>query len=241
MVFCKNPPRSSDIDYVIMTIHVSGKLALFRFRDNAWSIIDDMPSPYDDLILYKGDFYAADGTGRTVVVGESLRVTEIADAVFGGDKKYLVELDGELLLVDRYLSIGSDDHPFYYHHIQENEVYAPSDDNYVNDTTVQFKVYKLDWVGKNWVEVKSLGDSMLFLGDNCSFAAKACDFDGTTGSCIYFTDRFFQLDREEDGAFKDHCIGVYNLENGTIGPLASSPGYSQLFWPPPAWVTLPTS
>lgn len=224
-----------------MTIHVSGKLALFKFSDNAWSIIDDMPSPYDDLILYRNDFYAVDGTGRCVVVGENLRVTEIADAVFGGDKKYLVESNGELLLVDRYLSIGSDDQPFYYHRVQENEVYVPNDDTFVIDTTVQFKVYKLDWVGKNWVEVKSLGGSMLFLGDNCSFSANACDFDGMRGDCIYFTDRYFRMDQEEDEAFKDHCIGVFNLEDRSIGPLASSPGYSQLFWPPPPWVTLPAS
>ncbi|KAL5706363.1 hypothetical protein ACHQM5_024541 [Ranunculus cassubicifolius] len=243
VIFSSNPPGSKEVDYVIMTIHVSGKLAMFKLKDNTWSIIDDMPSPYDDLILYKGEFYAVDSTGRAVVVvGPSLGVEEVTSSVFGGDKKYLVELDGDLLLVDRYLSIGSDDHPIYLNNVHDYEIFVPAnDDTYVIDTTVQFKIYKLDWREKSWVEVKTLGDHMLFLGDNCSFSTTASDISGTKGNCIYFTDRYFQINKEEDGAFRCHCIGVFNLEDASIGPLAAYPGYSQLFWPPPTWITSQTS
>ncbi|PIA32862.1 hypothetical protein AQUCO_04300059v1 [Aquilegia coerulea] len=240
VVFSSNSPWSND-DYVIMTIHVSGKLALFRLKDSMWTIIEEMPNPYDDVIYYKGKFYAVDGMGRAVVVGPSLTVTLVAYAVYGGDKKYLVELDGELLLVDRYLSIGSDDYPIYHSQIQDYEIYVPNDDTYIVDTTVQFKVFKLDQLKKEWVEVKDLGDRMLFLGDNCSFSALASDFIGSKGNCIYFTDRYFQSNREEDGLFKGHCIGVFNLEDRSIKPLASYPGYSKFFWPPPTWVTSPTA
>ena len=45
-----------------------------------------------------------DSTGRTVVVGLDKSVALVADPVFGGDKKFLVESDGKLLLVDKYLS-----------------------------------------------------------------------------------------------------------------------------------------
>ena len=166
-------------------------------------------------------------------VSPSLTVTEIAPPVFGGDKKCLVESDGELFLVDRYLSIGPDDDPGVNH---DDEIYGHND-TYIVDTTVWFKVFKLDQSEQKWIEVKSLGDRVLFLGDNCAFSASATDLSGCKRSCIYFTDKFFRLNKEEDSAFKTRDIGVFNLENGNIGPLASYPDYSQLFWPPPAWIT----
>ncbi|KAI9100039.1 hypothetical protein K1719_024257 [Acacia pycnantha] len=43
-------------------------------------------------------------TGRTVVVGLDSIVRLVAEPVFGGDKKFLVESNGQLLLVDKYLS-----------------------------------------------------------------------------------------------------------------------------------------
>ncbi|OVA15997.1 F-box domain [Macleaya cordata] len=233
VVFSSTPPWSVGIDYVIMTIHVSGKLAVFRSIDNSWTVIDDFTSPYDDVICYKGGFYAVDTTGRAVVVSPSLTVTEIASPVFGGEKKCLVESEGELLLVDRYLSIGPDEDLGNVHddeHIGQN-------DTYIVDSTIWFKVYKLNQGGQNWVELKSLGDRVLFLGDNCSFSTSASDFTGCKGSCIYFTDMFVSLNKEEDDAFKACDIGVFNLEDGSIGPLMSYQDRSQLFWPPPAWIS----
>ncbi|KAF9620852.1 hypothetical protein IFM89_015093 [Coptis chinensis] len=237
VIFSPTPPWSNEMDYVIMTIHVSGKLALFRLKDNVWSIIDEMPNPYEDVIHFKGRFYAVDGTGRAVVVAPDLTISEVAGPVFGGDKKYLVEMDGELLLVDRYLKNGNDDLNFW----NDNEIYVPNDDTYVMDTTLLFIVYRLDKWEKTWVELKNLGDRLLFLSDNCSFCAPASDLYGSKGNCIYFTDRYFQSFKVEETAFNRHSIGVFSLENGSIAPLASYAGYSQLFWPPPMWITATTS
>ncbi|PIA32863.1 hypothetical protein AQUCO_04300060v1 [Aquilegia coerulea] len=236
VVFSSNSPWNDveEIDYVIMTLHASGKLALFRLKDRMWSIIEDMSNPYVDVIYYKGKFYAVDNTGRTVVVGTSLIVTEVANAIFRGDKKSLVELDGELLLIDSLFQE-------YERNDLNGETYIVNDDTYMADNTVQFKVFKLDLKEKEWVEVKHLGDHMLFLGDNCSFSALASDFIGSKGNCIYFNDKYLQSNKEEDGLLKGHCMGVFNLEDLTIKPLASSPGYSHSFWPPPSWVTSPTS
>ena len=43
-------------DFVLLTIHVSGKLAMIKSSDKKWTIIQDMHSPYDDVILYEGNF-----------------------------------------------------------------------------------------------------------------------------------------------------------------------------------------
>ncbi|KAD7478898.1 hypothetical protein E3N88_02034 [Mikania micrantha] len=101
---------SSGVDgFVLLTIHVSGKLALLKNGDVKWNIINDLPSPYDDVIFFDGQFYAVDNTGRTVVVDpETTSLKVVAGSVFGGDKKFLVESVGELFLVDKHLSVGPD-------------------------------------------------------------------------------------------------------------------------------------
>ncbi|XP_010266938.1 PREDICTED: F-box protein SKIP23-like [Nelumbo nucifera] len=232
VVFSLNPAYGHD--YMLLTIHVSGKLAMFKSGDETWTIIQDLTFPYDDVIHFKGKFYAVDHTGRTVTVDSSPAVTVIAFPVFGGDKKFLVESEGDLLLVDMYLSVGPDDDP---NNNEDEDAIFGHIDSYIIEKTVKFEVFKLDPGRQKWVSMKSLGDRLLFLGDNCSFSASASDFAGCKGNCIYFTDNFFHSNGEEDGApFMDHDIGVFNLEDGSIGPLASYPGYSKLFWPPPSWI-----
>ncbi|KAK9286207.1 hypothetical protein L1049_014591 [Liquidambar formosana] len=228
VVFCPEfCPRSGSIDgYVLLTIHVSGKLTMFKSGEKKWTVIDDMPSPYDDVVLFDGKFYAVDSTGRTVVVGLSSTVTLVAKSVFGGDKKYLVESGGALLLVDMYLSMDPEED------LGDGQIAL-----YISERIVRFKVFRLDENEQKWVEVKSIGDRVLFLGDNSTFSASASDFSGCKGNCIYFTDNSFYSIREEDGAFRDGGIGVFDLENGSIGPLANYPDYSRMFWPPPSWVT----
>lgn len=47
--------------FVLLTIHVSGKLVVYKSGDEKWRLIDDLPSPYDDVILW--------GLGREVLRG----------------------------------------------------------------------------------------------------------------------------------------------------------------------------
>ncbi|KAF8013415.1 hypothetical protein BT93_I1308 [Corymbia citriodora subsp. variegata] len=217
-------------DFALLTIHVSGKLAMFKSGEKRWSIIQDMPSPYDDVILFKGKFYAVDGTGRTVVVGLDLGVTLIAQSNFGGDKKFLVESVGELLLVDMYLSLDAENND---HDGLDAEL-----DNFdflMRERTVRFKVYKLHGEGKVWNEAKDLGDRVLFLGDDCTFSASAADLKACKGNCIFFADNW-----ELEGV-KSPEIGVYDMDSGSIGPLEDYAGYLELFWPPPNWIASRTS
>ncbi|GJR27318.1 F-box protein SKIP23 [Tanacetum coccineum] len=218
------------VGFVLLTIHVSGKLALLKYGDKKWNIINDMPSPYDDVIFYDKGFYAVDSTGRTVVVDvEEMSLRVVAGSVFGGDKKFLVESLGELFMVDKYLSVGPDND---YDYDDENYEFYEDFDCFMSERTVKLQVYKMDREGEKWVEVKDLGDRMLFLGDNCGFSASAKDFPGCKGNCVFFTGQ----NREDDGTMKSRGISVFDLETGNIGAIPNNSGYSQLFWPPPAWL-----
>nr|XP_043608667.1 F-box protein SKIP23 [Erigeron canadensis] len=216
--------------FVLLTIHVSGKLALLKFGQRKWNIINDLPSPYDDVIFYNGDFYAVDSTGRTVIVDwEVVSLTVVAGSVFGGDKKFLVESDGGLYMVDKHLSVGPEND---FDYDDENYEFYEDFDCFMSERTVKLEVYKLDFEGQKWVEVKDLGDRMLFLGDNCGFSASAKEFPGCKGNCVFFTGQ----NREDDGSMKSKGVGVFDLENGNIGAIPNNSGYSQLFWPPPSWL-----
>ncbi|KAL8497479.1 hypothetical protein ACS0TY_020981 [Phlomoides rotata] len=76
--------------FVLVTVHVSGKLVVYKSGDEKWRLIDDLPSPspYDDVILWKEKFYAVDYMSKIVLVNTAdLNVSTIANSIFGGDKK----------------------------------------------------------------------------------------------------------------------------------------------------------
>lgn len=216
--------------FVLLTIHVSGKLAMFRSGDEGWTIIPDMPTPYDDVCVFKGKLCAVDNTGRTVTVGLDSSVGLMAEPVFGGDKKFLVDCAGELLLVDKYLSSdnavcslgafgeGDDD---------GDEIYELG-----CERTVKFDVYRLEEEEKRWCELASLGQWVLFLGDDSAFCVSMSDLCVSKGDCVVFRDDTFNINVLESG------MGVFHLWEDGISPLADYPDYAKLFWPPPDWVTL---
>ncbi|KAJ6386131.1 hypothetical protein OIU77_029155 [Salix suchowensis] len=127
-----------ETEFVLLTIHVSGRLAMFKSGDKRWTIINEMPSPFDDVFVYKGRFYAVDDTGRTVVVALDTDLGLVGNPIFGGDKKYLVESKGDLLLVDMYLTMDSDEGLSIDDDIVEYLV------QYMSERTVQIKVFKLN-------------------------------------------------------------------------------------------------
>ncbi|XVF51991.1 hypothetical protein PTKIN_Ptkin04bG0229200 [Pterospermum kingtungense] len=106
---------------------------MFKSRDQKWTKIQDTPSRYDDVILYKGNFYAVDTRGRTVLVGLDSQTSVVGvpavytnggvyddvksykgnlyvvDArgnavLWSSSNKFLLESKDELLFVDKYLS-----------------------------------------------------------------------------------------------------------------------------------------
>ncbi|KAL2330767.1 hypothetical protein Fmac_018348 [Flemingia macrophylla] len=204
--------------FALLTIHISGKLALFRSDHPDWTIIPDMPTPYDDVCVFRGTLHAVDNTGRTVTVSVPDAALALAAApVFGGDKKFLVESDGALLLVDLYLSNRE---------FEDFDDYDAAEIAIEWERTVRFEVFRLHEEEKRWVEVTSLGDTVLFLGDDCAFSASANDLGVGRGNCIIFRDDGLEGVRVQNG------MGVFNLDDGKISPLSECPDFAQLFRPP---------
>jgi len=100
-------------------------------------------------------------TGRTVMIRPDLSVHLVAGPFIGGDIKFLVESEGDMLLVDRYISNGGDD-------------------------DVRIDVFKLDEKEKKWVKLANLGDRVLFLGEGCSFSASASDLGLENGNLVIY-------------------------------------------------------
>ncbi|XP_057440727.1 F-box protein SKIP23-like [Lotus japonicus] len=183
---------------ILLTIHSTMKRpAHLRCSSEYW-IRSSMPPPYDDVCVYNGQPCAVDCNGWTVVttavrLGTYKMELVAKPGVFGGDRKILVESEGSLLLVDMHLS---------------NEDYRWE----------RFNVFRLDKKEKKWVEVTSLGDRVVFLGDACAFSASASDLCVGKGNCVIF----------KDSTLKGRA-GVFPLDVGRISPLSDHPEYSRLF------------
>ncbi|KAK9666734.1 hypothetical protein RND81_14G207400 [Saponaria officinalis] len=232
------PAKNGDVNnFLFLTIHVSGKLAIFDDVSMQWNLVDHFQSPYDDVISFNGDFYAVDNLGRTVVLSvneldsNNCDVSVVAQPVCGGDKKRLVEMCGELMLVDVYIGfppfLGDNDED------EEDGCNVVVLDEFIVSRSMWFKVFRLDRELMRWVEVKHLGNNVLFLGINSAFSASADDLYWDRGNCICFNFPGLFLPSigdEDDEVVKYHCGGVYNLEDSSIS-------FAKVFWPPPSWVT----
>lgn len=129
---------------------------------------------YYKICVFKGRIYAViDKTGRTITVGPEddpkaqLAAEPLVDC--GEDsQKFLVESEGELLLLD----------------IDP----VPVD--------LMIRLFRLDEKERKWVKFeKNLRDRVLFIGSKYSFSASASDLCVPKGNCIIFTDEIFSEHR----------------------------------------------
>uniref|UniRef100_A0A2N9F324 KIB1-4 beta-propeller domain-containing protein n=1 Tax=Fagus sylvatica TaxID=28930 RepID=A0A2N9F324_FAGSY len=84
-----------------------------------------------------------------------------------------------------------------------------------------FKVYKLrlhEQSGKvmERVELESLGDDTLFVGDNNSMSVSAANLPGCQPNSIYFTHDYIDWIRFNK-SYRPHDVGVFNVKDGTFG------------------------
>jgi hypothetical protein len=175
-----------------------------------------MLSSIVDICIFKGRIYAVEeDSGKTVTIRpEDLSVQLVADeACIGGDIQFLVESEGELLLVD--ITVDN----------------LCSDSHFKNALTID--VFMLDEKEKEWVELTSLGDRVLFFGNECSFSASASDLSVAKGNCVIFMDDIFEI---LDQPIRNSGMCVYHLDQFQLLRLSDYPDYLNLFWPPPEWV-----
>ncbi|KAL3720603.1 hypothetical protein ACJRO7_005423 [Eucalyptus globulus] len=199
----------------VVGILEGGKLGHRRFGDEEWSVIEGQDCHFDDVMVYKGQFYAVDRLGTVSWIDPSLRVVQFSPHMCGGgDRKHMVEVGGDLYVVDRYLERGA--------------VTRYRNDPEVGSKTVKFRVYRLNQEWGTWDEVRRLDDVALFLGDHSCFSVSVQEFGGCVGNCIYFT---------ELSDFYGVKVLVFCMEDQSIKRAAFSPDYFRILWPPPAWIS----
>lgn len=213
-------------DTTALVLYVKGNLVSFCLRDESWlSIRYGSVTKFDDIINFNGKNYAIDRRGRAYVINcNSSTISRVVSHALGSGigpdrRKRLVGSGGELYLLVRH---------------------SPDD-------KIFFRVYKLKEEQNKWDEVKTLGDKILFVTPGFCYLAFARDFPGWKGDCIVFPEACLPTNSGStypDGRFfkrtiEELRIGVFYLgDNDGAKLIQSYPGYSDLFWPPPAWLEL---
>ncbi|XP_071721809.1 putative F-box protein At5g55150 [Rutidosis leptorrhynchoides] len=156
--------------------------------DKAWTDVKAPSKWYSDIVLYKNKFFAASFSDvyscnydHNIMNIVATPIAKIPHKLFSEyPKKYLVESDGELLLVGR--SFGGAYHGDYTREVPY--------------TTMGFKVSSIRKM-KNRItnedkyifkQVAMLPNRALFVGGGASFSLRATSLNGCRSSCIYFTD-----------------------------------------------------
>ncbi|KAK0597703.1 hypothetical protein LWI29_027824 [Acer saccharum] len=169
------------------------RLSFCRPGDKSWTDLD-FNEDCCDTIYYHGEFYAVDYYAyiyrihcRDIPAAEKLPLQPI-EILLDYHTNYLVELDGHLLLVVRYLYNGFPE---------------PS----------QFDVYKLDWLAKAWVRVKSIHHNAILLGRYSSISLPASRRGDLRANCIYYIDDF---PVQSISLEPQHNSGLYDMATGTF-------------------------
>ncbi|XP_010490520.1 PREDICTED: F-box protein SKIP23-like [Camelina sativa] len=193
-----------------------------------------------DVILFNGCFFAVEKNGRTFSLHlSSLRLTLAANPVFGdaydgdGDKKFLIESSsgGDMLLVDmisRQLDLD-DLSDFEYDDVEDHGNAIAT-----TDITLKIRVFRFVQRDQSWVQVKDLGDRMLFLADSSTFSASASDTLPLYGASVFF--HGFIFNGTDLGSIGDKDVAVCDFRSQKMKLVRQHPQYANLFWPPPSWI-----
>ena len=211
VAFYPNSPWSSVQDCVSCCIFQQGKLGVIKHGDEEWKLVDENNFYYDDVIVFKGQFYVTDKWGTISWIDiSSLKLIQFSPPLCGfGNKKHLVESCGNLYVVDRYYK-GENVRRNYVgrHHGRYPVVEC-------------FKVYKLDEEWGKWVDVKNLKDRAFILSPSCNFSVSAKELIGYQENCIYFKDTF--------------DVRMYDLDDHSIAAADFNPCIEESLWCHAPW------
>ncbi|KAH7834011.1 hypothetical protein Vadar_011897 [Vaccinium darrowii] len=235
-VLSSSPSGSSKDDYVLMIIYGSlGFLGFCRGGDKAWTTIETHNGRFMDITYFNDQFYAVNARGMIYVCDVGGRNPTEACPV-GGEiqytvvpnyerRPYIVEFEGNLLVVIR----DGYDLRFPYGEVEMNAD-DTVDESRIDYETREFRVFKMDVSNWRGTELHSLGDNVLFLGDNASISIKASS--GLRPNCIYYTDDCWpSYVLFKRGGGKD--MGIFNLEDGSRTPCYGGESLSPIC--PPLW------
>nr|XP_023890180.1 putative F-box protein At1g65770 [Quercus suber] len=200
VVMFPNSPWTNVNASAAFVIFNDGKLGFAKSGDEELILVDRNSFDYDDIIVYKGQFYVINSLGIVSWIDQSsLKLVQFLPPLCGlGSQKHLVESCGALYVVDRYLDrerrrVGND--AFYFYMGGEDCA-----------KLIGFKVYRFDEEWGRWELKESLDDRAFVLGNDCCFSVMAKELSGYKRNCIYFTDQ--------------NETQVFSLEDNSVGYLS---------------------
>ncbi|KAK9288889.1 hypothetical protein L1049_017356 [Liquidambar formosana] len=223
-VLSSDPGDSNDCTVLVMYAKRSN-LAFCKVGDGGWTNLDGKHESYSDILFFNDHLYALPGkssvevwdlyalpdkssvevwdfrepfpTRRHINLSYPEKTMEELRQLSPSDihcrRLCLVEWSGHILLVARFLG------------------YLSNDDREMNikPRTMLFELYKLDFNEEKWIEVDSLGDGCLFLGENHSLSLSAQDVRDCKENSIYFIN--FQVKKHY--TYGRLALDVFNLED----------------------------
>lgn len=239
-VILRADPVLNPDTYVVIAIYDRVRRSAFiKGGQNCWTYVEQLRSFLTDAIFHKSQVYAVGNWGWITsfdVNSNSSKEKLLTPRGYQfsrfASKGYLVEsTKGELLHVRRFLKRRN----------ETEERFCRFDDKDIWCLwTESFKVYKLLFNERHdsivqQVEVKSLGDEALFVGDNYSVSVLASNFPGCQPNSIYYTDdliEYREVRLPDDGPSD---MGIFNLDDETITQHYPLHSWQKNF-PPALWI-----
>ncbi|XP_058203098.1 F-box protein SKIP23-like [Rhododendron vialii] len=213
-VLSTRPEESKDYALVV-AYGDSGFVGFWRPGDKSWTDVRISLLYFHDIIFHEGLFYGVVGRGFVFAFDVwgpnptrpwiALLAPDMYEGTGMQEQLFIVEAKGVVLMVIRYLS-----GPYFW----DDHHYVPDNTNRsrVDYRTCRLQVFQaaLREQGQ-WLEITSLGDNAVFLGDNASVSVDASRFPEIKANCIYYTDEYWEF-RKQGGVLKH--TGIYCLEDG---------------------------
>ncbi|KAM7488409.1 hypothetical protein LguiB_025893 [Lonicera macranthoides] len=237
----------SDNNTVMVMYGHQSNLGYCCRSDSEWTHLQGLYRPYADILCFDNKLFAL-GSKHSIEVWDfngsvPVKETDIhpksepaanhlsRDRDLYSTHCYLVESLGDILLVTRYVGeFVKDGVPIFEADLLSDDDNHPLVCPY---QTLDFKVKKLDFKHKEWLEVRSLGDRALFLGGNHAVSLSAKEHRECKENSIYFTDNYWDR-MDEDYLYGGHDMGVFSLEDGSVTRFFEIDDMK--ITPPPFWV-----
>ncbi|CAK9184268.1 unnamed protein product [Ilex paraguariensis] len=205
-ILSSDPCRDVDNYEVVVIYSDNRKLASFKSGDETWQFFNLTKGYFfSDIIYYEGQLHAINNFGGLMHI----------DTISGAGKiiikptrrmecrmTYLVKsYERDLLMVQKFM--------------EENE----HDDMHYKAS--DFKIFKMvhstQMRTPSWVEINSIGDQALFVGNNYSLTVSTSDFSGCSSNCIYYTDHYLAITGHYVPHGPDDDTGIFNLRDRSFG------------------------
>ncbi|CAN6176917.1 unnamed protein product [Urochloa humidicola] len=241
--FLSSDPSTGD--YIVVVIHNTYyRLSFARSGDDRWTSLPPHLS-FADCVFKDGLMYALTGVGEIHVF--DFTETAVKQKVvlkkmrsYGFERVYIVQTPcGDLIQIwsdddwePEAVSDESEPHP-----LEEDDSFSepdlPSGYEPPRHHCTPFKLFKVDLTANKLVGISSLGENLLFIGQNQTVCLNAHEHPQLKANHIYFTDNDEHAAFARKNMIRD--IGVLNLCDNSREKIASLQIWSN--WPSPMWIT----